>query len=149
MRGPKPKPTHLKIIAGNPGKRPINKREPNPIGNLKQAPNWMNDSQQKIWQIGIKNAPAGLLKELDESIFVTWVVAKDFHKDATQMIAELGMMVTTPNTGEQVQNPYMAVVNKQAQIMMKAAAEMGFTPSSRTRVVIDDGNNRGDEWDGF
>jgi hypothetical protein len=30
MRGRKPKPTRLKLVAGNPGKRPLNPREPTP-----------------------------------------------------------------------------------------------------------------------
>jgi len=30
MAGRKPKPTALKIIEGNPGKRPLNKNEPKP-----------------------------------------------------------------------------------------------------------------------
>jgi hypothetical protein len=33
-----PVPTHLKIIRGNPGKRKINKNEPKPVGDLKDAP---------------------------------------------------------------------------------------------------------------
>ena len=32
MRGKKPKPTHLKLITGNPGKRPLNEAEPKPEG---------------------------------------------------------------------------------------------------------------------
>jgi hypothetical protein len=31
---------------------------------------------------------------------------------------------------------YLAVANKQAQIMTKAAVEMGFTPASRSRVSV-------------
>lgn len=149
MRGPKPKPTHLKIVAGNPGKRPINKSEPRPVGDLKQAPEWMSESQRKVWLKGIKSAPAGLLKELDESIFVAWVVAKDLHQEAIQKISRFGMMTKTPNTGEPIQNPYLAVVNKQAQIMIKAAAEMGFTPSSRSRVVLSHAEEGSEEWAGF
>ena len=30
MKGRKPKPTRLKVISGNPGKRPINDSEPDP-----------------------------------------------------------------------------------------------------------------------
>ncbi len=34
MRGRKPKPTRLKLIEGNPGRRPINGQEPKPPGSL-------------------------------------------------------------------------------------------------------------------
>jgi len=30
MRGRKPKPSYLKLLNGNPGKRPLNEREPQP-----------------------------------------------------------------------------------------------------------------------
>lgn len=149
MRGPKPKPTHLKSIAGNPGRRPLNKREPKPVGNLVEVPDWLTQSQIKIWERAIQSAPAGLLKSLDESILLVWVIAKDLHREASMHIAQFGMMTETPNTGEPIQNPYLAVVNKQAQIMMKAAAEMGFTPSSRSRVTLDENNDASDEWSGF
>jgi Phage terminase, small subunit len=33
-------------------------------------------------------------------------------------------------------SPYLPVVNKQAQIMLKAAEQLGFTPTARSRVQI-------------
>jgi phage terminase small subunit len=48
-----------------------------------------------------------------------------------------------------VQSPYLSIINKQAQIMVKAAAEMGFTPSSRSRISVDTGVAIGNEFDGF
>ena len=30
MRGPPPKPTYLRILEGNPSKRPLNRNEPQP-----------------------------------------------------------------------------------------------------------------------
>jgi phage terminase small subunit len=35
----------------------------------------------------------------------------------------------------------LAILNKQAQIMLKAGAELGFSPSSRTRVQVETGLN--------
>ena len=45
-------------------------------------------------------------------------------------------------------SPYLAIVNKQAQLMSRAAAEMGFTPASRSRVALA-GEAKGelDPWD--
>jgi hypothetical protein len=36
MRGRKPKPTHLKLLEGNPGRRPLNTGEPR--GPVTEAP---------------------------------------------------------------------------------------------------------------
>lgn len=38
MRGRKPKPTHLKLLEGNPGHRPINGAEPKPNPGLPTCP---------------------------------------------------------------------------------------------------------------
>lgn len=137
-RGRKPKPTHLKVVGGNAGKRALPKAEPKPSGNLKDAPDWLTESQLLLWDYAIASAPHGLLKRLDQSVLVTWVVAADLHRQATEKLNSGAMLIKTPN-GMPVQSPYLAIVNKQAAIMIKAASEMGFTPSSRSRVEVQDG----------
>ena len=149
MRGAKPKPSHLKMIAGNPGRRPLNRKEPRPAGDLLCAPVWMSDAQVKIWDEAIVSAPRGLLKLLDASILGIWVVAKDLHQLANAEIGRSGPMTVTPKTGDVIQSPYVAVLNRQALIMMRAAAEMGFTPSARARVSVDKADEGSDSWDGF
>lgn len=136
MRGAKPKPTALKVVAGNPGRRPLNRREPKPQGVMGEAPGWLSDSQHEVWQHAVVSAPRGLLTRLDESVLLVWVVAKDLHRQASEALQQNGMVTETPRTHEPIQSPYLAIMNKQAQIMLKAAAEMGFTPSSRSRVSI-------------
>ncbi|MFA5593218.1 MAG: phage terminase small subunit P27 family [Micavibrio sp.] len=147
MRGRKPKPTALKLVAGNPGKRKINKQEPQPRADLAAAPAWLSQRQQNIWRDVVEFAPPGLLKDVDASVFAVWVVAYDLYQEASDKLARTGMLVKAPNTGVPMQSPYLAIVNKQAQIMMKAAAEMGFTPASRSRVVIkQDTKTEDDPW---
>jgi hypothetical protein len=36
------------------------------------------------------------------------------------------------------------VLNKQAQIILKAAEQLGFTPASRTRIQVEEPGNRSD-----
>lgn len=136
MRGRRPKPTHLKQLEGNPGKRPLNTREPRPEGDLYAAPEWMTDSQREGWAYAIVNAPVGLLKQLDRSILAIWVVAEDLHREAAEKVAQYGLLTKSLNAGLPLQSPYLAILNKQAQIMLKAGAELGFSPSSRSRVSV-------------
>lgn len=132
--GRRPKPTFLKVISGNPGKRPLNDSEPQPVGDLQDAPDWMTETQRAGWRYAIESAPSGLLKRLDRSALTVWVVAEDLHRDAAEKVAKYGAIIKAPNTGVPLQSPFVAVLNKQAQLMLKAAAELGFTPSSRSRV---------------
>ena len=148
MRGRKPKPTHLKLVEGNAGKRPLNRAEPQPVGDLYAAPDWLTASQREGWAYAVTNAPYGLLKHLDRSVLAIWVVAEDLHREAAEKIAKFGLLTKSPNAGLPLQSPYLAILNKQAQIMLKAGAELGFSPSSRTRVQIEpDPDAHGDAWD--
>ena len=50
-RGRKPKPTALKVLEGNPGRRPLNKNEPKPKGKKKlQCPSYFNAEAKKEWR---------------------------------------------------------------------------------------------------
>ena len=42
-RGRKPKPTAMKVLEGNPGKRPLNFAEPHPEKKLPDCPEWLED----------------------------------------------------------------------------------------------------------
>lgn len=134
MRGRKPTPTLLKAIAGNPGGRALRTDEPMPSGELDAPPADLTPSQQRIWREAIENSPPGLLKQLDASLLRIWVVAFDIHREASEHVARHGLIIKSPSKGVPMQNPYLPIINRQAGIMMKAAAEMGFSPSSRGRV---------------
>ena len=144
-RGRKPKPTALKLVEGNPGKRKINGKEPKPRGNLYDAPKWLTEQQHEGWEYAIESAPFGLLKRIDRSALVAWVVAEDLHRQGVEKLNGGAMLIKTPN-GMPVQSPYLSIVNKQAQIMMKAASEMGFTPASRSRVEVEDDDQDEDDF---
>jgi P27 family predicted phage terminase small subunit len=143
--GRKPKPTQLKVVQGTLRQSRVNKREPKVSGDLLTAPAHLSDAQREIWDYAIANAPKGLLKRLDLSVLETWVVACVFHRDAVKQVTENGQVVTSPN-GYPIVNPYLSNANKQALIMMKAASEMGFTPASRSRIVVAEEMVGDDPW---
>ena len=55
MRGRKPKPTVLKLITGNPGKRPLNKQEPKvePVTGEIKPPEHLKGAAVEEWNIQI------------------------------------------------------------------------------------------------
>ena len=143
MRGRKPKPTWLKVVAGNPGKAPLNDAEPIPQGELRDPPaHWTAPTfapHRELWQKVMRDSPPGLLRRLDSETLEAWVNAAVIYRDAAERVARIGSMVRAPGSGYPMQNPYLSVMNKQAEIMRKHAAEMGFTPSARSRVRIEKG----------
>ena len=53
--------------------------------------------------------------------------------EAMLAVREYGMMIKSPN-GYPIQSPYVAILNHQADLMLKVAGEFGFTPASRSRI---------------
>ena len=49
-RGPAKEPSSLTLIKGNPGKRPINKKEPKPKPTAPKCPSWLNSDAKKMWR---------------------------------------------------------------------------------------------------
>lgn len=147
-RGRKPKPTHLRLLEGNAGKRAINKAEPKPSGALVEPPGDLPSAALPFWTQAIADAPAGLLKRLDLRVLVVWSIAAWLHSDAAKQVATSSTVVQTKD-GNIIQHPSLAILNKQAHIMMKAAAEMGFTPSSRSRVSADGDEGERNPFDRF
>ena len=49
-RGRKPKPTALKVLEGNPGKRPLNELEPKPKKQAPSCPSWLEPEAKKEWR---------------------------------------------------------------------------------------------------
>ena len=51
VRGRKPKPSHLKLVTGNPGKRAINTQEPVPERILPQPPPELTAEARGEWDL--------------------------------------------------------------------------------------------------
>ena len=138
MKGRRPKPTYLRVLDGNAGRRPENGDEPQPEGNLEECPppDELSEGQKRVWRTAIKNAPPGLLRKLDWAVFEQWVVHHSNFLDAAAKVTSTGQLVKKGEGGWDW-NPYMSIMNKQSALALKCAAELGFTPSSRTRVKVE------------
>lgn len=136
VRGTKPKPTQLKILEGNPGGKALNKKEPKAKKALRECPAWFDRMHREVWEHVLDQAPAGLLKSIDEAVLITYVTAYITHQRATEELCSSELLMESLMGGIKV-NPLIQVQSKAALVMLRAAAEMGFTPSSRSRVTVD------------
>lgn len=135
MRGRKPKPTALKKLHGNPGKRALPKNEPVATGTLHDPPAHLTEDQREAWRYVMQWAPPGVLARIDKGILTAWVVAETIHAEATRRQAATGGLVYKPKGSEIfVPSPYLAIINAQAKLMAKLASELGFSPASRPRI---------------
>ena len=49
-RGPPPKPTVIKLLQGNPGKRKLNRNEPKPDSTKPECPDWLKPKAKIAWR---------------------------------------------------------------------------------------------------
>lgn len=88
VRGPKPKPTALKKLAGNPGKRALPKDEPVFTG-LAVRPNWLTVAARRVWEdLAPVSEKVGLLTDGDAEAFgMLCTLASEFRANAAEMSA--------------------------------------------------------------
>jgi P27 family predicted phage terminase small subunit len=134
MRGRRPKPTRVKVLTGNPGKRPLNRDEPRPEPAIPGCPPELGPVARQEWdRLAGELGKLKLLTTLDRAALAAYCGAYALWAEATQAIQKYGTMVKSPS-GYPMQSPYVAVANRQAEIMMRIASEFGFTPASRSRI---------------
>ena len=136
MAGRKPKPTALKLIQGNPGKRPINKNEPQPAKRRMKAPAYLSVEAKKEWRyMATKLFKMGLLTEIDRAALAGYCQAYGRWVEAENILNEKGPLYKTEN-GCILQSPMLCVANRAMDQMYKFLTEFGMSPSSRSRVVV-------------
>ena len=134
IRGRRPKPTRIKAMTGNPGKRPLNAHEPRPAPALPECPSQLSPVARQEWmRLTAELSKLNLITHLDRGALATYCGAYALWAEAMEQIQKYGTMVKSL-TGFPMQSPYLAVANRQAEIMMRIASEFGFTPASRSRI---------------
>ena len=136
MRGRKPKPARLKLIDGNPGKRPIRGREPKPPTALPTCPAHLSATAKSEWKrlAGVLNE-IGLLTRIDRTVLAAYCQAYGRWVEAERKLAETPPLLKTPAGYVQV-SPWITISNKQVELMTRLMAELGLTPSARSRLAI-------------
>lgn len=140
MRGRKPVPSYLREINGNPGKRPPNTRAPRPEVRAPSCPRELPPIAKKEWKRLARHlVMLRLMSDLDRAMLAAYCHAYALWVEGVAAIRKFGAMVKSPS-GFPMQSPYVAVVNKQAELMIRIAAEFGFSPCSRSRIALPPGS---------
>jgi P27 family predicted phage terminase small subunit len=147
MRGRKPTPTKLKVLAGNPGKRPLNDKEPKPTLPLPSPPAVLKGAALAEWKrVCGELESLGLLTGLDVAVLAGYCVACSMWDDAVGKIEKMGTMIRTTN-GNIIQNPAVGIANRQYELILKASSVLGLDPSTRSRMKIEKtGEEKASKW---
>lgn len=131
---PTAKPTTMKILEGNPGKRPLPEGEPVPDAPtaLPLPPSHLSASATIEWyNMGQKLLDIGLLTDLDLSAFALYCQSYGRWVDAESMVVKKGLLVNDFS-----KNPYLKIAEDAMRDCHKLLAQFGMTPSSRTKVRV-------------
>jgi P27 family predicted phage terminase small subunit len=136
MAGRRPKPTHLKLLHGNPGKRPINPNEPRPPAEIPNPPEHLGEIAKAEWnRMAEMLVRLGLLTALDRAALAAYCTTYARWIEAEVAIKKTGTVVKT-QSGYPINSPYLVVANRALEQMRSFMIEFGLTPASRSRISI-------------
>ena len=149
MAGRRPLPTRLKLMRGNPGKRALNHHEPEPtpIERPPAPPRYLNDLARKFWRDACRELIAmRTFGRGDLPTVAAYASACAEMAEADELIKQSGLTASSPKGGEYIQP--LVVIRSMAQKRVKAfAAELGLTPSARSRIKATPPSTKGESND--
>jgi phage terminase small subunit len=93
MPGPPPKPTALKLVQGNPGKRKLNRREPEFAG-APLCPKWLTKLAKAEWNRIIGELSAlDMLRSVDSSALAAYCKSYARCQSAEQIVDREGQII--------------------------------------------------------
>ncbi|PHM45887.1 terminase [Xenorhabdus mauleonii] len=137
MSGPPKTPTHLRLVRGNPSKRPINKNEPQPPKGIPSTPKYF-DKQGKYWfkRMAEELDAVGVLTQLDAralELLVEAYVEYRHHCDTLALEGHTYKNMT--DSGILIKVHPAAIMKADAWKRLRAMlGEFGMTPSTRSKV---------------
>jgi len=143
MPGPAPKPTALKLVAGNPGKRKLPNNEPVIESAAPDCPGHLTPEARVEWdRIMPLLLRYKIVTEIDTAAlalycqsYARWQQAEKKMAEHREKTGDDGLLIKAPS-GYPIQNPYLAIANRAMEDCHKYLQQFGLSPSARTRVTV-------------
>lgn len=133
-RGPAPTPTALRILRGNPGKRPLPENEPQILPKRLRPPRDLSKTAKKEWNRLVPELSAlGLIGEVDRTALIAYVEYWDAWCTAMAHVKKTGLVGIDSKKKIKI-NPYFKVGNIAFQRVKEMLIEFGLTPAARARI---------------
>ncbi len=123
-RGRKPKPTRLRVIQGNVGRRPLPAGEPQPKSDIPECPKHLNSKAKAEWRRLVKElAPLKLLTGLDRPTLAAYCVIYGRWQEVEEQAqaAPVALMATRVDGAATVTNwrQWLSRLRDRARIIRK------------------------------
>jgi P27 family predicted phage terminase small subunit len=145
MKGRKPKPTRMKELLGNPGKRRLNAAEPQYASGEPQCPAHLSKEAKAEWRrVAPDLAACNVLTQADRAALAAYCVQWARWVDAEGKLNASGPVLKDPDEldaegrvtkrGKMYRNPYLGVANEALVLMHSFLSDFGLSPASRSRI---------------
>lgn len=134
-RGRPPKPTALKVIQGNAGKRKLDKNAPAPdaLTQVPDPPAWLGEIAASIWrQVAPWLVQSKILTDTDLHNLELFAMAYQRWREAEDDVTRNGIVVM--GAKQEIKNPACTVANESARRISTFGAALGLDPATRARL---------------
>ncbi len=126
-RGPKPKSQVLKILEGNPGRRPIISTV-SPTGAAKM-PSHLSDEAKRTWKRIVSSMPDNFYKLADSETLSAYCEAYSQHKQATERLKGEDIEAWEDLRGKQ--HPARAIQQANSRLIATLGTRLNLSPGDR------------------
>jgi P27 family predicted phage terminase small subunit len=136
MRGRKPQTADVREHNGNAARRPINVHAPKYEAIDPATPDELADPIGRAeWDRVVPLlAERGHATTIDRSLLIAYCL-KYAQWIQLETIVAGGLMIAGGPKGRRIPNPAIPIANRAYSLFMRAAAELGITPTQRPRIV--------------
>jgi P27 family predicted phage terminase small subunit len=153
MRGRKPKPTVIKELQGNPGRRPLPTNEPKFTSGIGDVPGWLDARAREVWElVASELGGLGMLQRVDSASLASYCQAVSMAEKAQGEVDEYGLTLSkSDQNGNELRykNPAVGILKDSMLLIQKFASEFGITPASRGRVKAPEAKKEDDPLEEF
>jgi P27 family predicted phage terminase small subunit len=134
LSGPPPKPTALRVLEGNPARRPLprNEYQPPRSDDVPEPPWYLNERAAAEWR---RVAPllfhAGVLTSVDTAVFASYCYVYDLWLRAVAVEND-----ARKSRDRAMQIQIGRVISQLTRDLLLVSKHFGMTPSSRSRVSV-------------
>jgi P27 family predicted phage terminase small subunit len=137
------KPVKLKLLEGNPGKRPL-QTEPEAPAGVPDMPEHLDAYAREEWRrVAPGQASMGIMSTVDQGTLAAYCSAYSRWRAAEEELAELrkkgrlNALILQTIQGNYIQQPLIGISNCAARDMVMYAAQLGMTPIGRAKLAVD------------
>lgn len=133
-RGPRPKPTALRLLHGDRSDR-INNDEPLPEQGIPECPS-SDPEVREVWEYTVRQLTAmGCLTMADRDALNCYCEAVATHRKASAVLAKSPVLIRArSDSNTLIRNPALIVQRDAAALIARYAQHFGLSPSARSEI---------------